>query len=125
MADTENTELDPELEAAAAVINEAVDEAQAKKADNLATAKNPEATERPKIDHQLLEDVLDAIRPSFQADGGDIELIGVDDETGVVTVEMTGACAGCMFASSDVSQGIDSIICEHVPGVTAVRPVMY
>lgn len=125
MADTENVELDPELEAAAQVINEAVDEAEAKKAENLATAKSADADERPAIDHQLLEDVLDAIRPSFQADGGDIELIGVDDETGVVTVEMTGACAGCMFASADVSQGIDTIICEHVPGVTAVRPVMY
>lgn len=121
-----DTELDPELEAAAQVINNAVDEAEAKKAENLATAKSDApASERPKIDHQLLEDVLDAIRPSFQADGGDIELIGVDDETGVVTVEMMGACAGCMFASSDVSQGIDTIICEHVPGVTAVRPVMY
>lgn len=124
MAEENNEQLDPELEAAAKVINDAVDEAQATKAENLATAKDPTA-ERPKIDHQLLEDVLDAIRPSFQADGGDIELIGVDDETGVVTVEMTGACSGCMFASTDVTQGIDSIICEHVPGVTAVRPVMY
>lgn len=78
-----------------------------------------------RIDHRLLEDVLDAIRPSFQADGGDVELIGVDDETGVVTIEMTGACAACMFASSDISEGIDTIIKEHVPGVTAVRPVMY
>ena len=82
-------------------------------------------TQNAKIDHVLLEDVLDAIRPSFQADGGDIELIGVDDETGVVTIEMTGACAACMFASSDISEGIDTIIKEHVPGVTAVRPVMY
>ncbi len=85
----------------------------------------PEGDVTAKIDHQLLEDVLDAIRPSFQADGGDIELIGVDDETGVVTIEMTGACAACMFASTDISEGIDTIIKEHVPGVTAVRPVMY
>lgn len=80
---------------------------------------------RPKIDHQLLEDVIDAIRPSFQADGGDLELIGVNDETGEVTIEMTGACAACMFATADISEGIDGIIKEHVPGVTAVRPVMY
>lgn len=123
---SENELNDPELEAAAQVINDAVETAEATKAENLATAKSTDAsTERPAIDHQLLEEVLDAIRPSFQADGGDIELIGVDDETGVVTVEMTGACAACMFATADVSQGIDSIICEHVPGVTAVRPVMY
>ena len=89
------------------------------------TESASEKDKAAKIDHRLLEDVLDAIRPSFQADGGDIELIGVDDETGVVTIEMTGACAACMFASTDVSEGIDTIIKEHVPGVTAVRPVMY
>ena len=38
---------------------------------------------------------------------------------------MVGACAGCMFAASDITEGIDTIIREHVPGVTAVRPVMY
>ena len=95
-------------------------------ADNENTTESaPEKDKTAKIDHRLLEDVLDAIRPSVQADGGDIELIGVDDETGVVTIEMTGACAACMFASTDISEGIDTIIKEHVPGVTAVRPVMY
>lgn len=113
----QETISEAELNAAEQIVNDAVVEHE----KNVAEA----AKGRPAIDHQLLEDVLDAIRPSFQADGGDIELIGVDDETGVVTVEMTGACAGCMFASADVSQGIDTIICEHVPGVTAVRPVMY
>lgn len=95
-------------------------------ADNENTTESAsEKNKTAKIDHRLLEDVLDAIRPSFQADGGDIELIGVDDETGVVTIEMTGSCAACMFASTDISEGIDTIIKEHVPGVTAVRPVMY
>ncbi len=95
-------------------------------ADNENTTESAsEKDKTAKIDHRLLEDVLDAIRPSFQADGGDIELIGVDDETGVVTIEMTGACAACMFASTDISEGIDTIIKEHVPGVTTVRPVMY
>mgnify|MGYP004478250823 FL=1 len=95
-------------------------------ADNENTTESAsEMDKTAKIDRRLLEDVLDAIRPSFQADGGDIELIGVDDETGVVTIEMTGACAACMFASTDISEGIDTIIKEHVPGVTAVRPVMY
>lgn len=100
--------------------------------DTSATAQQaaaPEAaatsSEHPQIDHQLLEDVIDAIRPSFQADGGDLELIGVDDATGVVTIEMTGACSSCMFASADISEGIDGIIKDHVPGVTAVRPVMF
>lgn len=102
--------------------NETTTAADSAKASAAATAK-PAA--RPKIDHQLLGDVIDAIRPSFQADGGDLELIGVNDETGEVTIEMTGACAACMFATADISEGIDGIIKEHVPGVTAVRPVMY
>ncbi len=102
--------------------NETTTVADSAKASAAATA---EPAARPKIDHQLLEDVIDAIRPSFQADGGDLELIGVDDETGEVTIEMTGACAACMFATADISEGIDGIIKEHVPGVTAVRPVMY
>ncbi len=102
--------------------NETTTAADSAKASAAATA---EPAARPKIDHQLLEDVIDAIRPSFQADGGDLELIGVNDETGEVTIEMTGACAACMFATADISEGIDGIIKEHVPGVTAVRPVMY
>lgn len=102
--------------------NETTTAADSAKASVAATA---EPAARPKIDHQLLEDVIDAIRPSFQADGGDLELIGVNDETGEVTIEMTGACAACMFATADISEGIDGIIKEHVPGVTAVRPVMY
>ena len=87
-------------------------------------ADKPAEGARPKVDQQLLEDVIDAIRPSFQADGGDLELVGCDVD-GVVTIEMVGACAGCMFAASDITEGIDTIIREHVPGVTAVRPVMY
>lgn len=77
-----------------------------------------------KVDEQLLAEVIDAIRPSFQADGGDLELVGVD-ENGVVTIEMVGACAGCFFAASDITEGIDRIIKDHVPGVTAVRPLTY
>lgn len=86
-----------------------------------AAAQEPAA--RPKVDEQLLSEVIDAIRPSFQADGGDLELVGVDEE-GVVTIEMTGACAGCFMASADLVGGIDRIIMEHVPGVTAVRPLL-
>ena len=57
------------------------------------------------IDKDLLEVVLDAVRPSLQADGGDCALVGVDDETGVVTIEMTGACAGCSLSEVTISQG--------------------
>ena len=75
------------------------------------------------VDKQLLEETIGLIRQSLQADGGDVELIDVDDE-GVVTLEMQGACAGCPLSSMDMSEGIERILMEHVPGVTRVQPAV-
>ena len=74
------------------------------------------------VDEELLEKVLDAVRPSLQADGGDCELVGVD-ENGVVSLELNGACAGCALSGMPLSMGIERVLKEHVPGVTAVRAV--
>ena len=62
------------------------------------------------------------IRPNLQADGGDMEYVGVDDE-GVVKLELQGACAGCPMSSLTLSMGIERILKEHVPGVTRVEQV--
>ena len=75
------------------------------------------------VNIELLEATLNVIRQSLQADGGDVALIGVDDD-GVVTLEMQGACAGCPLSSFDMSEGIERILVEHVPGVTRVRPAL-
>ncbi len=75
------------------------------------------------IDRALLDETLDIIRQSLQADGGDVELIDVTDD-GVVTLEMQGACAGCPLSSMDMSEGIERILKEHVPGVTRVQPAV-
>ena len=75
------------------------------------------------VNRELLEATINVIRQSLQADGGDIELIDVTDD-GVVTLEMQGACAGCPLASFDMSEGIERILIEHVPGVTRVRPAL-
>ena len=45
-------------------------------------------------------------------------------DDGVVTLEMQGACAGCPLSSYDMSEGIERILMEHVPGVTKVQPAM-
>ena len=66
--------------------------------------------------------VLELIRPSLQADGGDIALIDCTDD-GVVTLEMQGACAGCPLSTYDMSEGIERILKERVPGVTKVVAV--
>lgn len=75
------------------------------------------------VNMELLEATLDIIRQSLQADGGDVALIGCDSD-GVVTLEMQGACAGCPLSSYDMSEGIERILREHVPGVTRVQPAV-
>lgn len=75
------------------------------------------------VDVELLRVVLDAVRPSLQADGGDCEFVGVD-ENGVVSLELTGACAGCSLSDVTLSQGIERVLKDNVPGVTRVKAVM-
>lgn len=74
------------------------------------------------VDEELLEKVIEAVRPSLQADGGDIELVGVDDD-GIVSVELTGACAGCALAGQTLSFSVERVLKENVPGVSGVRAV--
>lgn len=74
------------------------------------------------IDEELLKRTLDAIRPNLQADGGDMEFVGLDDE-GVVRLELTGACAGCPMSELTLSMGVERLLKEHVPGVTRVVAV--
>lgn len=73
------------------------------------------------VDKNEVAAVLNLIRPSLQADGGDVQLISVNDE-GVVTVELQGACKGCPMSQMTLSQGVERILKERVPGVTAVVP---
>lgn len=75
------------------------------------------------VNQELLEKTIDVILQSLQADGGDVVLVNCDDE-GVVTLEMQGACAGCPLSTYDMSEGIERILKEHVPGVTKVQPAM-
>ena len=73
------------------------------------------------IDKNDVAAVLELIRPSLQADGGDVRLVDVDDE-GVVSVELQGACNGCPLSSMTLANGIERILKERVPGVTRVIP---
>jgi len=65
--------------------------------------------------------VLELIRPSLQADGGDVQLVDVDDE-GVVRVELQGACKGCPMSQMTLANGVERILKDRVPGVTKVVP---
>mgnify|MGYP000505062677 CR=1 FL=1 len=66
--------------------------------------------------------VLELIRPSLQADGGDIDLVDVDEE-GVVSVRLQGACGGCPMSQMTLTHGVERILKDRVPGVTRVVPV--
>lgn len=65
--------------------------------------------------------VLELVRPSLQADGGDVQLVDVD-ENGVVTVELQGACQGCPMSQMTLANGVERILKDRVEGVTRVVP---
>jgi Fe-S cluster biogenesis protein NfuA len=67
-----------------------------------------------------VEKTIQVIRPALQADGGDIVLLAVDESTGVVTVELTGACVGCPASTQTLKAGIERIMRDRVDGVTEV-----
>ncbi|MEA3339402.1 MAG: NifU family protein [Chloroflexota bacterium] len=68
---------------------------------------------------EQVEKSLGSIRPSLQADGGDVELVGVDDE-GVVSVRLTGACRGCPMSTMTLKMGIERTLRAQVPGIKSV-----
>jgi Fe-S cluster biogenesis protein NfuA len=67
-------------------------------------------------------EAIDAIRPALQMDGGDIELVGVNEE-GIVQVRLTGACDSCSISWLTLKGGVERILKDRVPGVTAVEAV--
>ena len=69
-----------------------------------------------------VEKVLEEIRPMLQADGGDVELVEIDEDN-VVKVRLTGACGGCPMAMITLKQGIERRLKSAVPEVASVEPV--
>lgn len=70
-----------------------------------------------------IKKALEKIRPSLQADGGDVEFVDWDEKTGVVKVRMTGMCARCPMAQITLKQGIEVEVKKEVPDVTEVVAV--
>ena len=70
---------------------------------------------------EKVEEVLRKIRPNLQADGGDVELVSVQD--GTVTVRLKGACGGCPMATVTLKQGIERILRDEIPEVKQVVSV--
>ncbi len=73
--------------------------------------------------NEKVSKVLEAIRPGLQMDGGDIELVGVDE--GVVKVRLTGACAGCPMSMMTLQMGVERAIKREIPEVVRVEAVPF
>ena len=82
------------------------------------TAGLSEAERADRLDK--LQGLMDLMRPAVQADGGDLVLVRADVETGVVEVELQGACSSCAISSATLSGGVERILRERLPWVTEV-----
>jgi Fe-S cluster biogenesis protein NfuA len=73
------------------------------------------------VNRERIEAVLDRVRPFMQADGGDIELIGVAGNS--ADVRLTGMCAGCPSAHLTLYLGVESALREEIPEFETLRVV--
>ena len=71
--------------------------------------------------NEKVEQTLDKIRPSLQADGGDVELVAVED--GIVKVRLTGACGGCPMSQMTLKMGIERVLKRDIPEIKEVVAV--
>ncbi len=71
---------------------------------------------------EKVAEVIDSIRPLLQNDGGDIELVGIDEDH-TVRVRLQGACRGCPGAAMTLKMGVERVLREKVPGVKEVVAV--
>ncbi len=69
---------------------------------------------------ERVEGALQKVRPSLQADGGDVQLVDVDND-GVVKVRLMGACGGCPMSQMTLKSGIERILKENIPEVKSVE----
>ena len=70
-----------------------------------------------------VEEILNKIRPALQADGGDVELVDVDEKQGIVKVKLQGACAHCPMSQMTLKMGIEQELKKQVKGVKEVQAV--
>jgi Fe-S cluster biogenesis protein NfuA len=68
-------------------------------------------------------EVLNSVRGALQADGGDIELVDINEDEGIVKVRLTGACGGCPMSQMTLQMGVERVVKQHVPQVKHVVAV--
>ena len=80
-----------------------------------------EATENLELRQRVVH-ILERIRPAIQADGGDIEFVGLTED-GIVQIRFHGECVGCPSADMTLQHGIEKNLMDRVPEVTGVEHV--
>ena len=68
-----------------------------------------------------LRELIELMRPAVQQDGGDLVLVGADVATGVVEVQLQGACSSCAISTSTLEGGVERILTTRLDWVTEVR----
>ena len=68
---------------------------------------------------EQIKTALENVRPSLQADGGDVEFVSVDEE-GIVSLKLTGACGSCPMAQMTLKMGIENYLKKEIPEVSSV-----
>jgi Fe-S cluster biogenesis protein NfuA len=68
-----------------------------------------------------LNSIIELMRPAVQADGGDLALLSADVVSGVVEVQLQGACSSCAVSASTLQGGVERILHDRLPWVTEVR----
>ena len=71
--------------------------------------------------NEKVQEVINKIRPMLQADGGDVELVDMED--GVVKVRLKGACSGCPMSQMTLKNGIEKLLKEEIAEVVSVESV--
>jgi Fe-S cluster biogenesis protein NfuA len=71
---------------------------------------------------EQVEKVLDEVRPSLQADGGNVELVDISED-GIVKVRLTGACGTCPMSTLTLKMAIEKTLKDRIPSVKAVEQV--
>jgi Fe-S cluster biogenesis protein NfuA len=79
-------------------------------------------TSDEKTFEEKVKDIIELIRPALQGHGGDVELVGTDEDN-TVRVRLQGACQGCPGAAMTMKMGIERILKEKVPEVKEVVAV--
>ena len=68
-----------------------------------------------------VREALEEVRPHLQADGGDLDLVGIED--GVVKVRLKGSCAGCHMSQNTIKWGVENYLKKKIPGIKAVEAI--